>query len=394
MMFADAVDFLEQSLEEVIRGIVRSAPAGAVTNLLSGGIDSTLIQVLLPRGAPSLSFGIDTAEFAPELERALFATRLTGSDHQVIQLREGDYPEALKRFLALVGLPPHHMQSVLLGELFRKIEGGKSHLLTAQLADALFGLRFSSPTAILRRWGWLPQLTRGGLPRGLKPARLRRAEVILSALKQPVGSTRGLAARIACYTNFDFVEKVFGADTIEGRLQKRLAYVLELCPFLSPDERGPEAHLEAGHMIDFFCDDAVSIWRQSSMSYRGYLIAPFTHPAIVRCSLTFPPRSRYWRRGETKPGLKTLLRRRLLEYDTGLPKLSTGLPIERFLGSGPLHRSPYLKPPDFFPCPERLACGEYPPWIAWSLLTLSAWQELACQSSFAPPLSFSRTVLA
>jgi asparagine synthase (glutamine-hydrolysing) len=393
LAFADAVDLLEQSLLGVITGVARSAPAGAVTNLFSGGIDSTLIQVLLPKGSRCVSFGFDTPEFAPEVDRARAAARLTASEHHIIPLREEDYLGALERFLATVGLPPHHLQSVALAELFRQIEGQKSYLLTGQLADALFGLRFSGPTETLRRWGWLPQLSRRiGLPRGLKPARLRRAEFISSALRQPVGSVRGLAARIACYTDFDFVEKIFGTSEVERRLQKRLDYVLELCPFLSPESRGADAHLEAGHMVDYFCDDAVSIWRQSAMSYGGYLIAPFTDPTIVRAALAFPTRIRYRRRRESKPGLKTLLRRYLPEYDTGLPKLSTGLPIRRFLASGPLCQNPYFTPPDFFPNPQRL--GEYPPWIAWSVLTLSAWQKLACQSELAPPLSLSRIVPA
>jgi asparagine synthase (glutamine-hydrolysing) len=392
--FAEALDLLECSLDDVMAAIVRAAPAGAATNLLSGGVDSTLLQVLLPRGSPALSFGIDTPEFSPELERASAASKLTGSNHQVIHLREGDYLESLERFVTTVGLPPHHLQSVLLGELFGQVGGNKSFLLTAQLADALFGLGFATRTAILRRWGWLVQcIGRSWLPAGLKPGRLRTAEVIGAALRRPVSSTRGVAARLACYTDFDFVERVFGVREVEERLQKRLQYIFDLCPFLSPDAHGSDAHLEAGHMVDYFCDDAVSIWRQSAMSYGGFLIGPFTHPTIVQCSLSFPIRDRYWRRGESKPALKRLLRRRLPEYDTRLPKLATGLPIQRFLESGPLRHCRHSTPPDFFPQPEKLSGGAYPPWIAWSILTLSAWRNLACQPVATPPLAFSRTIL-
>jgi asparagine synthetase B (glutamine-hydrolysing) len=122
LAFADAVDLLEQSLLGVITGVARSAPAGAVTNLFSGGIDSTLIQVLLPKGSRCVSFGFDTPEFAPEVDRARAAARLTASEHHIIPLREEDYLGALERFLATVGLPPHHLQSVALAELFRQIE--------------------------------------------------------------------------------------------------------------------------------------------------------------------------------------------------------------------------------------------------------------------------------
>jgi asparagine synthase (glutamine-hydrolysing) len=394
MEFSESLDILGRSLANVIAGIIQSAPPGAVTNLLSGGVDSTLLQVLFPKGSPSLSFGIDTPEFAPELGRALVASRLTGSDHQVIQFRERDYLEALERFLRVVGLPPHHLQSIPLVELFRQFEGNKSFLVTAQLADAAFGLGFATRTAFLRRWGpLLSCIRRVRLPTKLKPSRMLTAENLAVALRHPVGSARGVAARIACYTDFDFVEKVFGTSAVEKRLQKRLEYVLELCPFLSPEEHGPDAHVEAGHMVDYFCDDAISIWRQGCMSHGGYLIGPFTHPAILQCSLAVSARERYWRRGESKPALKALLRRYLPEYDTRLTKLSTGLPIRRFLESGPLQRSHYLTPPDFFPRLDKVSGGEYPPWIVWSLLTLRAWQSLACRNDVMPPLSLSRTIL-
>jgi asparagine synthase (glutamine-hydrolysing) len=375
--------------------IVKAAPAGAVRNLLSGGVDSTLLQVLLPPGSPSVSFGIDAPEFGPEVERALNASRLAGSHHEVVHLREKDYLESVERFITTVGLPPHHLQSVLLAELFRHVLHDKSFLITAQLADALFGLGFAVRIAIFRRWSLLLQLAyRLARPAALKPRRLRTAEVIATGLRLPVGSEGGAAARVACYTDFGFVERVFGVSRVEERLQKRLQYVFELCPFLSPDARGPDAHLEAGHLVDFFCDDAVSIWRQSAMSSGGFLIAPFTHPALLQSSVTFSVRDRYWRRGESKPALKTLLRRRLPDYNTKLLKLATGLPVQRFLESGPLCQSPYSTPPECFPPSEKGTGQTYPPWIAWSLLTLSAWRSLAPQSAAAPPVAFSRTIVA
>jgi asparagine synthase (glutamine-hydrolysing) len=389
--FADALSRLEDSLVEVIGGVVHSG--GTPRNLLSGGVDSTLIQMLLPRGSSSLSFGIDTPEFAPEVSRALTASRLTASQHTLIQLHEREYLEALERFLKHVGLPPHHLQSILLAELFRRMEGEKAYLLTGQLADALFGLRFSLRVTTLGRWGWIPKLLGlAHLPQRLTSAKLRHAEAMLASLRERVSSPRGLAARIACYTDFGFVEDIFGASEIERRLRKRLDYVFELCPFLSPDARGAIAHLETGHMVDYFCDDAVSIWRQSAMSYGGYLIGPFTCPPIVESSLRFSPRGRYCRGGELKPALKAILRKRLPEYDTRLPKLSTGLPIHRFLESGPLRDTPYLIWPDFLPRSVKCDGIPYPPWIAWSILTLTAWRALACEGSASPPRSFSRTL--
>jgi asparagine synthase (glutamine-hydrolysing) len=313
----------------------------------------------------------------------------------VVSVCEADYAEAVRRFITLTGLPPHHLQSVLFGELFRLYDGDKRYLLTAQFADALFGLNsLTLPAAVLRRWGWrLPSLVaRARLPAGVIPARLGLAASWSSRVTEPVGSTNGLAAHAASYTDVDFVAKVFGADLVRRRLARRLQYVLELCPFLSPIERGLDAQLEAAHLVDYFCDDAASIWRQAAMSHRGYLVCPFTHPRIVRSSLVFSRRDRYWRDGRTKPALKSVLRRRLPEYDTGLPKLSSGLPLRRFIERGPLQPNRVVTPPRPFLNGRDNGGHGYPPWITWSMLTLSTWSELVAPSPVLPPLSISRSI--
>jgi asparagine synthase (glutamine-hydrolysing) len=381
-----------RSLEESLADVVGQAARAGATNLLSGGIDSTLLQTFLPPGSASLSVTLDSREFIPETERAVAASGLTAARHRVVPLRERDYLDALERFVGTVGLPPHHMQSVLLGELFSALGGGITSLLTAQLADALFGLAsLTRPAATLRRWGWVPMLTtRMNVPAQLKSQRLSAAEAWFSLLREPVSSPRGLAARAACYTDFAFLESIFGVAAIESRLSRRLQYVLERCPSVSTAATGADAQLEAAHLVDFFCDDALSIWRQAAMSYGSYLVSPFTHPTVVRCAFMLPRRDRYWGAGETKPALKTLLRKRLPAYDTRQPKLSFGLPLQRFLDFGPLSRSPYFTPPEFFPRTQEILPNAYPAWIAWSVLTLSAWRALAGTDDGAPPISFSR----
>ncbi len=390
--FDEALRLAEQALEVAVDSATRNAAAGAVGNLLSGGVDSTLLQSMLPRGTRSLSAAIDSPEFEPETERALTASALTASDHRVVTLPEPEYLEALERFIREVGLPPHHLQSVLLGELFRRVEDDRSFLLTAELADGAFGLGgLTWPAAALRSWGWIPRATRRLLPTFLKPHALRTAESWSRRTLPSVRSTDGLAARAACFTDFAFLAEAFGTAQIEKRLAARLEYVLDLCPFVIPDAGGVDAQIEAAHLVGYFCEDTLSIWRQAAMSQRGYLIGPFSHPAIIPAALRFRRRDRYRRSGETKPALKALLRSRLPEYDARLPKLSSGLPLERFLKSGPLRDTRYFVPAKFFPNHRARDESGYPPWIAWGILTLAAWQDLAAgEHHIPPPRIFSR----
>jgi hypothetical protein len=76
----------------------------------------------------------------------------------------------------------------------------------------------------------------------------------------------------------------------------------------------------------------------------------------------------------------------------GLRKLASGLPVQRFVESGPLRHSHYFTPPAFFPSPRELGSNSYPPWIAWSILTLSIWRERVAPGTQAvPPISLSRS---
>jgi hypothetical protein len=151
----------------------------------------------------------------------------------------------------------------------------------------------------------------------MKPHALRTAESWSRRTLPSVRSTDGLAARAACFTDFAFLAEVFGTAQVEKRLAARLEYVLDLCPFVIPDAGGVDAQIEAAHLVGYFCEDTLSIWRQAAMSQGGYLIGPFSHPAIVPAALRFRRRDRYRRNGETKPALKALLRRRLRNMTRG-----------------------------------------------------------------------------
>lgn len=391
--FAQALAVAEKALEEALEAATASVPPGAVANLLSGGVDSTLLQALLARGSRSLTAAISSPEFAPEIERALLASSLTGSEHQLVMLVEEDYLPALERFLREVCLPPHHLQSVLLAELFRRADGDKRFLVSAALADGLFGLGgLTWPAAAMRRWGWVPAATRSLVPESFKPRRLRQAEYWYGRVREPVGSPWGHAGRTACWGDLGFLAEVFGTEQVERRLQARLDYVLDLCPFLEPDAHGVDAQLEAAHFVGLMVEDSLSIWRQAAMSHGGYVIAPLGRRKIFESALRFSRRERYRRNGETKPALKELLRRRLPDYDTRMPKLSSGLPLGRFLDSGPLHETPYFHPERYFPDVNGRGAEAYPAWIVWGVLTLAAWHELAAKEPVAPSCSISRAV--
>jgi hypothetical protein len=387
MSEAHALDRLDQALQEAV------PPLDGAVNLLSGGVDSTLLQSYLTNASVSVSATIDSPEFGMEQGYAQAAARLFGLDHRLAHVREADYARRLEALVARSGLPPHHLQTVLIDAA---VSSGGPAYVTAQFADALFGL-----DSALRAW----RIDRLRLAR-LRPViaamalmpwgRLRRFR---STLDRDLALTRtditdpaGFAMLFATYTDLDAAVRLFGSDLVRDRLRARYAYVAERVDMHDARASRVMQHLETGQWIDFFCDDTVSIWRQVALSHGVRLDAPFSRRSVVEAALGLDPSVRFCAGGRTKPLLKRLLRRRVPTYPATQPKGGSGLPVVRYLESGPL--SELADDALTGDWPVRLRdTGEGPsPWMLWNQLTLRMWDRTMRRAQVLDPGSRS-TVL-
>ncbi|HEX2167095.1 MAG TPA: asparagine synthase-related protein, partial [Longimicrobiales bacterium] len=250
----DAADVLDSALELEVAPL-RDLPD--VANLLSGGIDSTLIQSYLGRGR-TLSSSIDSPEFRFEESYARAASGILGTEHTVCTIAEREYLSRLEDCIVALGAPPHHLQTVLLDTAFQT---GPSGYVTAQFADALFGLDAARRAAAV--WPWRSVLRSFRAP-PVVPARVRKAWTsrrnTARSLAQPLRDPAGFASRFAVYSEIPLAEQLFGADMVERRFARRHEYIDER---IRVGSEGSELarQLEQGHWLDFFCDNTVSIWR-------------------------------------------------------------------------------------------------------------------------------------
>lgn len=114
--------------------------------LLSGGIDSTLLQIALdlaggalPRHSRSYLME-DTPSWSDESDYCREAVRLLGTQHQFTAIRPAEFPQLLIDSLAMLGRPfGHEAQPAVLG-LFRALGRGSVTILwSGQGADAIYG---------------------------------------------------------------------------------------------------------------------------------------------------------------------------------------------------------------------------------------------------------------
>jgi hypothetical protein len=374
----DPLKQLDRALESVTR---RVADKQNCVNQLSGGVDSTLIQSYLLPSIPSISATINSPEFRFEMGYALKASRLLGTHHELIEISEEHYFDAIKGTILHLGYPPHMMQTSLYEAVYKT---AFSNYITSQFADALFGLprtRWAHRAFVFGKL--LRPIARVPLTSRLPGPIQSKLDIYVRRARQiqaPVLSWQGLAMQFAFYTdtgNLGLAVRLLGEDTVRTRIEQRAEYVR--ARFRSMDESGNwlHAHLEFGHMIDFYCDDSVTQWRQLAQWHGKSLIAPFLARPVVECALAVPRSRRYIKRNRVKYLLKDLLKCRLPAFDADAPKGAGDLPIKRYLESGCLKGVFDQFPmPDFVEPTTAAGLTQSSVWITWSLLTFAIWQDL------------------
>ncbi len=351
-----------------------------LVNMLSGGVDSTLLQTYFGPRTVSMSVALDSPEFEFEVAYARRASELLAARHHVVPLAEEAYAPALEAATDASGLPMNHPQSVLMDTAFRQPQ--YREYVSGQFADAVFGTSAAARASVAwryRRWLKLP-----GLCRALTAVRRadgrRCRDLVRSAarLKRPLDHPEGFAMQFATYTDLAILRRCFPAEAIERRLRARFDYAMCRVPHVHTGRSSVGTHLEAGHWIDFFCDDTVSHWRQLAHASGKLLHSPFTDSRLVRGALTVPSPDRYVSGRRAKHFLKDLLASRLPTYDVDQRKGGSNLPFMRLLESGRL-RELADDVAEVSPETARVAAAvkayHRPSQLTWNLLAYGVWYQ-------------------
>lgn len=384
-----SVDALYQEFRDVVGTTISDIEESghSVGNLLSGGVDSSVLQLLIneklsSRPARSFSFApVRTPSFEFEVEYARQASELLKTEHTFMNFAPKDYPDLVVRAVETLGQPvlsDVEPCKLALAEFLREHVKDLRFFFVAQGADTLFGLGIAQKIKMLELLGKVPgsRLALAGAGKLLKPFAERGQTLLKGAqiLSHPNDPHLFVAPinMIGVYFDPDIARRCFGDATVRS--------VLEYRRDLETQYLSSTNYTERVHVIDLL-SDTYEIQVQSGQLFLANdkeQIYPFMDDDIVRISLAFRPGIRYIRGWRTKPLLKDILEQHKLSAIARKPKGGSVFTDDLYawMRSGPLYemvrdidRPGFLSKAEF----ERLVAK--PDHFLWSLLTFDIFQK-------------------
>ncbi len=379
----DAVDLVDETLGRVVADCSTLRPGMA--NLLSGGVDSTYLQILWDRAAglrqpPSFSVSVNDACGRGETEYARSASEWLGTRHTLVPL-DRPYADYLLDTLATTAEPLNHVQTAYFSPLAQAMSAhGVTTGLCGEGADNLFGVASAThvqyarilqrllPAAALR--GVLARLASlvgwGGLR---ECAALANRLGNWSDLQHPVN-------QVSAFTDWDAVHACFGARTVASAAAYRRRLLTEYRVASDP--------LEAMHAMGYLADamDTAAMWTTVFNREGGDLLCPFMDSRLMRLMFSLEMRRRYPFR-EPKGLLKRALARVAPREFAYRPKRGFGQPIFDWLApGGQLHS--WVEAIAAYPFVDRATLTRVkarPTWFLYSLLCYDLWHKLFIERS-------------
>lgn len=383
-------DYVDR-IDAALSASAAAAPAGSQDALfLSGGVDSTLMATYYPE-AELLHCKVTSPEYARETGYAETAARCLGRPLRQTVLPEEAYLQALEEATDRTGRPPEFAATVL---ITRGLGSDHERYLNALYADTLLGFGDYYGLLIAPVLAALPWPVRAAVRRiaatggsdGVR-ARLRRAVATAPSFSATVGSLEGFAAtHCGGAASLAEAERVFGADLVRDRLRRRLDYVDGLGALRRPESRSRLDHIEAAHMLSYFCIDVLPVWRQLSESYGKATLCPFRDRRVADAAFSIPETDRYMQGRNLKYLLKRLLARKAPAYPVMQTKLGGVLPIARYLASGSLAGiAERYRMPDFLHKTDLAGAASRNRSFLWHAISFAVWRDrVVCERGTRP----------
>ncbi len=380
-----AVAQLETTMDAVLGDCV-ARDAGAV-NLLSGGVDSSYLQVVWNRLSrtnadlpTTYSISVDHPRTWPDTDYAMSASALLGTRHRLVPAN-GSYANYLLDLVSSTGEPPNHVQSAYFGHLAGSlVAAGHRTAICGEGADSLFGL------------GLANQVHNARLASSLIPLKIvRQCAAAFARLVRSdrVGHTLWLADhahaytddahpinRAAIFTDWSAVEACFGNRSVQEALVNRRS--------LLDHFDVPQDPMHRLHAIGYLAEatDSASLWTTLFNCAGADLSCPFLDSRLLRFVVNLEPGARFPFR---RP--KALLKAALVRNGAGAlahrSKLGFGQPIFEWLAPGGQLRRlvEQVGNYDFVDRRTLQSCLACPNWFLYSLLCYDLWYKLFIERS-------------
>ncbi|MDX1522224.1 MAG: asparagine synthase-related protein [Anaerolineae bacterium] len=397
---------------ERIRDVVNvyiddAAQAGQrVENLLSGGVDSAILQLALNErqngaGPPTTySYAVRVPGFQFEVEYAQEASKILGTDHIIADIQPNDFPEMIKRAVEAVAQPiPGEADAckIMMAEFLASRPKSARFFLSGQVADALYGMGLARKIAIFNLVHKIPasEFALNSIAALVKPGSARLADG-LQSVAQSLAATQDPTAYgawhnvICTYANLPIARRSFGDEALHRALDYRLS--------LQEQYRASENLTEKLHLIDMLTEgyEPAMFSGQMFLTHHKEQIYPYLDEDVIRLAFSIKPDIRF-----VKPGLgfldqnntKYLLKDILVQKSCapialkrkGASAFDTDL--FRMMKSGELREmTQAIERPAFLSKADFEALLEKPDHFLWNLLSFDTFKKHVLK-----PLQKSRT---
>ncbi|MDO9087621.1 MAG: asparagine synthase-related protein [Anaerolineaceae bacterium] len=384
----NAKEALYDSLKCVVGNYVTQIETSGnhLINLLSGGVDSSLIQFLINLKTShmppcSCSYAIHVPSFKFEIEYARKSIEIFQTQHQFIDIKPENYPGLLTRAIEILAQPPileTEPSMLSLAEFFQNTNDQSRYFSSGQGADTVFGLTKSKKLKGLYTIGRIPFASPILKTLGIitKPftrisQALHKGSLILRHTEDS-DSFISPDNQIAVYSDLNLLRRCFGEETLLKSLQYRREFSLQYI-----DSKYP---LERMHLIDLLSDTyEIGVQRQQLfLSCKREQIHPFFDDDVLRIGFAFHPEIRYIKSFDPKYLLKDLLAQK-----TSFPyaRKRKGFSIFEedlfiWMKSGPLRPLVQeIEKPGFLTRPQFDRLLNQPDYTLWTLLTFDLFKK-------------------
>lgn len=329
----DYLDWIDTALESALASFESRSDAA---NLLSGGVDSSLIHTYLGTGVPGLYVDRTAGTEDFESRYAKQAAKLLNTRLDTVVYDMSAFLDDLAESVRTSGLPTMFYQSVFYLPVWR---GPYKKVVMGLHADTLLGFGVRS-TLIAARFASAPGnlFLRAAGPVLDLTQRLNMIQPQAQQLRRPLDDPYGIAGQVSLRSDLGLVERGFGKSLVRERLERRLAYTLDRVATPDPGTKPVMRGLDLAHLVSNFCEDGISRVRHGASAHKTAVCAPFHSRQVLAAVRRIPPEHRYAKGLEGKYLLKYLLKRRLPDYPINQRKGQSTVPFDQLYSTGPLSR--------------------------------------------------------
>jgi asparagine synthetase B (glutamine-hydrolysing) len=285
--------------------------------MLSGGIDSTLMQSLIndhvtaPEQRRTFSYVMETPEFEFEVEYAEEAIRLLHTRHTFAPVKPEDYPALLAETVETLGFPipgESYPCKLALAKHVAEHDPSVRYFFLGNGADTLHGTGFGRKVAFLERARRLPAapLVLGAAAAALRPLAAKKAHGLrqiagmLAELDNP-RSYKIPVNTVAVYSDIPTARRCFG--------DAALGQALEYRQWVESVYIGSRRHLERVNMVELLNDayECSVVTNHLYLAHHREQTYPFMDEQFMRAALAVDPDVRFLKGRVPKPLLRGLL---------------------------------------------------------------------------------------